>query len=157
MREVTLNQEIKDQYTKFISINYKIEELYHVVAEKMEFSDSAFKVMYGLCEAAHPCTQKEICERWSLNKQTVNSSIKKLVEQGVLKITPSENNFREKLVSFTEKAELTTKKTVFKIMEAEQAAFEKFTERERETAITLSEKQFGFMKDEFSKLVGEIK
>ncbi|MGN0628633.1 MAG: MarR family winged helix-turn-helix transcriptional regulator [Oscillospiraceae bacterium] len=152
-----MEQEINSQYARLISIGHQIDELYHAAAERMGLSDSAFTIMYGLYEAGRPCTQKEICERWGLNKQTVNSSVKKLVEQGVLRAAPSGENFREKLIFFTEKGGSLADRTVAKIMDAERAAFEKFSEEERQAAVALSEKQLRFMREEFSEFIGEIK
>lgn len=152
-----MQSDIKSQYARLTSVVRQLDELYHEAAEKMGLSDSASMIMYGLCEAARPCTQKELCDRWGLNKQTVNSAVKKLSEQGILKITPSSYSLREKLIYFTEKGELFASETVAKIMRAERTAFEKFSEEEREAALALSEKQLRFMREEFSKLDGENK
>ncbi len=152
-----MKKEMENQYARFISVYRGIDGLYSTAAERMDLSGSAFDIIYGIYEEARPCTQKEICEKWSLSKQTVNSSVKKLVERGILEVTPSEENFREKLIFFTGEGEIIAKNTVAKIMEAERAAFEKLTEDERKNTICLSEKQFGYMKKEFSKVIGEIK
>lgn len=152
-----MEQKISSQYARLIFIGHQIDEIYHTAAERMGLSDSAFTIMYGLYETGRPCTQKEICERWGLNKQTVNSSVKKLVNQGVVMVSPSGENFREKLISFTEKGAALAKGTVARAMEAELAVFERFTEEERRAAVALSEKQLRLLKEELSEFTGGIK
>ena len=135
----------------------KGDEIYHSAVKAFDISDGAFWVLYTLRDIGPQPTQRDVYKSTCMPKQTVNSAVKKLSEQGILKITPSSYNLREKLISFTEKGELFASKTVAKLMEAERTAFEKFSEEEREASLALSEKQLRFMREEFSKLDGENK
>ena len=47
-------------------------------------SDSIFSILYTICELGDGCSQKEICEQLSASKQTINSAIRKLENQGIL-------------------------------------------------------------------------
>ena len=58
-----MQSDIKSQYARLTSVVRQLDELYHEAAEKMGLSDSASMIMYGLCEAARPCIQKELCDR----------------------------------------------------------------------------------------------
>ena len=60
-------------------------------------------IIWSLFDFGRPCTQKEICRDWLVNKQTINSAAKKLSEEGIIDIAPSPENLREKLLVFTEK------------------------------------------------------
>ena len=47
-------------------------------------SDSAFSILYAICELGDGCLQKDICRRAFLSKQTVHSSIRNLERDGLL-------------------------------------------------------------------------
>lgn len=133
-----------------------MEELYRKAAEKIGLSYSAYAIFYGLYSKKCPATQKELCEEWGINKQTINSSVKKMVSEGLLEVNPSPENSREKLVSFTENGKKFAENRLEKLIEAEQNAFLGFTEEEQEAAVKLSEKAVALYRKEFSKLIGDM-
>lgn len=59
-------------------------EIYHEAALAAGLSDSAFDILYCLYDMGDGCSQKDICEASYLTKQTVNSSVHKLVREGVV-------------------------------------------------------------------------
>lgn len=65
-------------------IHRETEELYHMIALDRGISDSAFTILYTLCELGDGCLQKDICNVAYTSKQTVHSSIRKLEEEGYL-------------------------------------------------------------------------
>ncbi len=101
-----------------------------------------------------PITQKEICEIWAINKQTLNSAVKKLIQEEYISLKPSGENFREKLLYFTEKGKALSEKTAVKMATAEITAFKRLTSGEQETLVSLMEKCIGFEKEEFKKITG---
>ena len=114
-----------------------------------------FMVIWTLFDFGKPCTQKEICADWYENKQTINSAVKRLIEDGYVDIAPSPENFREKLLTLTEKGKFLAMRTVQKLMTAERNAFGKLSESEQEEAIRISKKHYELLKEEFSKIKGE--
>lgn len=73
--------EIQRDFNKF---DKELDELYHETALKMGISDSAFCIFYILYNLGDGCLQKDICHEAFANKQTVNSSIRKLVQEGYI-------------------------------------------------------------------------
>ena len=112
-------------------------------------------VIWSLYYFGRPCTQKEICDDWYENKQTINSAAKKLAEEGIIDIAPSPENFREKLLVFTEKGKFLAMRTVRKLIEAERNAFNALSEDEQNEAIRITQKYNEILKNEFSKIKGE--
>ena len=70
---------------------------------------------------------------------------------------PSKENFREKLMVFTEKGSAFAEKTVGKLVKAEKAAFDRFTEEEQKEILRLGRKHYELLKEEFDKIKGETK
>ena len=62
----------------------EVDELYHEVALKSGLSDTSFLVLFSIVELGDGCLQKDICYEAFANKQTVNSSIRKLEREGYL-------------------------------------------------------------------------
>ena len=53
------------------------EAVYHEMSLKLGLSDSAFIILYALCEQGNGCLQKDICAQAFVSKQTINSSIRR--------------------------------------------------------------------------------
>ena len=144
-------------YDIYENIRRKTNDEYEVALGGFSVSKSAMMIIWSLYSFGRPCTQKEICNDWLVNKQTVNSAAKKLVEEGYIDIAPSPENSREKLLIFTEKGKFLAMRTVGKLIEAERRAFERLCEEEQNEAIRITRKHYEILKEEFSKIKGEQK
>ena len=65
----------------------EMDDLYHELARRAGLSDSAFDILYTLCMTGDGCLQKDICAFSFLSKQTINSSIRKLEREGLIRLT----------------------------------------------------------------------
>ena len=64
---------------------YKEEnDIYRDISQRIGTCNSAVSILYDLCCLGEGCTQKDICDSSFLSKQTVNSSIRKLVDLGYI-------------------------------------------------------------------------
>lgn len=147
----------KDNYDKYVEIIRETEGLYDKTVSESGLSKGAFIVLWTLYDFGRPCTQKEICENWHENKQTVNSAVKKLIEEGYIDIAPSPVNLREKLLTFTEKGRFFSKRTIGKVFDAEKRAFNRLLEDEQKEAVRISEKYYKLLKEEIDLIKGEEK
>ena len=130
-----------DAYTLFqeyIQIDLQIDEFYHTLAQGLGLSDSALWVLWGLVEQGEDCTQSSLCRQFSLSKQTVHSSVRKLERDGFLSLRPKEG--REVSLVLTERGRELVREKVLPAMEAERTAAKGLTEEEWRTLIRLSEK-----------------
>ena len=73
---------------EFDRLNNMIVEFYHEIAMKQGLSDSAYAILQALLVLWNGCTQTDIYKYTLLNKQTVNSSVKKLQYDGFLDVQP---------------------------------------------------------------------
>ena len=144
-------------YDIYESIRRKTNDEYEAALGGFSVSKSAMMIIWSLYDFGRPCTQKEICNDWLVNKQTVNSAAKKLAEEGIIDIAPSPENSREKLLIFTEKGKFLAMRTVRKLIEAERNAFNALSEDEQNETIRITQKYYEILKNEFSKIKGENK
>ena len=75
----------ENKYLKEYNLYYhQFEDLYHQIALHAKISDSTLTILHSLVELGDGCLQKDICNLYYTSKQTVNSSISKLIQTGVV-------------------------------------------------------------------------
>ncbi len=118
MMEFPGNCELKE----FNRLYKRIDELYHEIALHMGISDSAFIVLYFICEMGEGCLQRDICNASFLSKQTIHSTIRKLQKDGIL--TLKQGRGRDMHILLTEQGRQFVEKEIFLVVQAETAALE---------------------------------
>lgn len=73
-----MTDKVNERIREFKKIDKELNDLYHGLALKIGISDSAFTILYVICELGDGCLQRDICYEAFASKQTVNSSIRKL-------------------------------------------------------------------------------
>ena len=127
-----------------------LDDLYHHYAQRHGLSDSAFWILYIAVTQDEESTQKDICQLWSYSKQTVNSALKRLEEQGVLFLQPQVTNRKNKTVMFTEAGLRYARRVVEPLLQAEEAAFLHFSAEEQQQLLTLMQKRGDYLQAELS-------
>ena len=136
-----MGQEVLDAFWKSNDRIYNENTLlYHRLARACGLPDSAFWLLYTLRSEEAPLTQTQLSEQLSLPKQTVNSALKKLVEEGVLRLEAADGNLKNKRVCLTEAGEAFLRRTVDRVFGVESAAAARLTEEERSALVALSQK-----------------
>ena len=136
-----MGQEVLDAFWKSNDRIYNENPLlYHRRARACGLPDCAFWLLYTLRSEEAPLTQTQLSEQLSLPKQTVNSALKKLVEEGVLRLEAADGNLKNKRVCLTEAGEAFLRRTVDRVFGVESAAAARLTEEERSALVALSQK-----------------
>lgn len=136
-----MGQEVLDAFWKSNDRIYNENTpLYHRLARACGLPDCAFWLLYTLRSEEAPLTQTQLSEQLSLPKQTVNSALKKLVEEGVLRLEAADGNLKNKRVCLTEAGEAFLRRTVDRVFGVESAAAARLTEEERSALVALSQK-----------------
>lgn len=146
-----MDDHMKDQLK---ILNQEIKELtgiYHQAASKSGISENEFWVWYTLIVMESEPSQQDICDIWSLPKQTVNSIVANLVKKNfvVLKMVPGTRN--RKIIRLTESGQTYGQAIVQTICEAEQRTIARMTDQERQIGISLLGKYIHLLREEFNK------
>ena len=120
------------------NLNKDIDNLFARAAARAGLSDSAFDILYALDVYGDGCSQKDLCERCWMGKQTINSSIKRLCEQGILEKTAGPG--RTTTLSLTATGRALVAEKVRPVIEAETAAMHAFSPAELAQALDLLER-----------------
>lgn len=131
----------------------KQEELYHRFASRLGISDTMFWILYCLCESDEIYTQNSLAEELCIPKQTVNSAVNNLVKEDYVRLEQMASARNSKAIHLTEKGTAFCQDTIIHVINAELRAFLQLTDSERQTFITLLQKQHLFFKEEISGLL----
>ena len=138
-------------YERVNRILHGFDRAYSQAAAKAGLSDSALDVLWALHEAGEGCLQRDICEFACLGKQTVNSSVHKLVKEGVLRLEPAET-VRGMRVFLTQEGQRFMEERVLPICEADFAAFASLPPADQETAAWLSQAYLDELERRFAEI-----
>ena len=130
-----------------------LNALYHRASVKLGISDSVFVVLYEIFDEGDECLLTEIYKKSGISKQTVNSAIRKLEEDGILYLAHFKG--KNKKVMLTEKGKAYLEQTAARIYEAECRAFAGWTVAEMEEYLRLTEKFAESFRQQVQAMNGE--
>lgn len=149
-----MNQHIKEQIEKMNQQVKELAYLYHNAASKSGISDNEFWVWYALLVLEGEYSQQDICDIWSLPKQTINSIVANLSKKGFLVLENVPGTRNRKIIRLTEDGKKYGNDVVMQVYQAEQRSLERMTEEERQIYISLMDKYITILKDEICEKHG---
>lgn len=138
-------------------LNYLLSEIdaaYHEASQKLGLSDSAMQILYVICNDGGACLLSEICSLSGTSKQTINSALRKLQAEGVVRLEALTG--RRKKVFLTERGKALASGTVLPLMEIENEVFGAWTNRERELYLALTRRYLTSLREKIKELPGKI-
>lgn len=132
------------------SLAGELEAIYHQAAWKLGLSDSVLMVLYGIHDLGDKCKLYDICMTSSLNKQTINSAIRKLEQEEILYL--EQETGRTKRVCLTEKGRGLLQQTAGRLYEAERNALRDWPEEEFAQYLALMRKYNRCIRTEIEKM-----
>lgn len=130
-----VNQSETRRYNRIIS---EIDTVYHEIALKQGFSDSAMAVLYTLSDNDGKCLLTDLIRLSGENKQTVNSALRKLEKENILYLEPVGG--KSKRVCLTKNGFDIVNKTVNRIIDAEKEIYSSWSKEEWELYVGLTER-----------------
>ncbi len=116
----------------------ELDEIYHEIALKSGLSDSAFTILYAMMELGDGCLQKDIADRYYVSRQTVNSSIQKLLAKGY--ITLKQGKGRDMHIYLTSAGQRLMEEKVEPVIKLENSVFEEMTSEDSSEFLRLTQK-----------------
>lgn len=138
-----INQSEARRYNRIIS---EIDEVYHELAVRKGFSDSAMAILYTLSDNDGSCLLSDLIKQSGINKQTVNSALRRLEKNGIIQLKPAGG--KSKRVYFTKNGFEVARNTVDKILCAEQKIYASWSKNEWELYVNLTERYLCQLREE---------
>ena len=142
--------ECKEFFYKFGKIIYRIDSYYAEFAKKENVKANLLWIMYALSDKK-PHTQKEICIEWDLPLTTINTIIKDLEKQELVKLVKINGKKREMNIVLTDEGQIFSDKLLQKLFNLEKQVFTKIEKNADNMIMELEE-----FENELSKIF-EIK
>ena len=130
--------ELAARLAAFNQLYKEMDQVYHQYARDRNISDTALWLLYSLCEEEGPYTQRELCTAWHWPPQTVNSALKSLEKQGILRLDPQPGSRKNKIVRLTSTGQQLVRETIVPVFLAEKRALESLEPEEQEQLLVLT-------------------
>lgn len=136
---------VERQQAQILQCFKQVDDIFHAYAVGQELSDSAFWILYALCEAEKPCTQNELCEAWYYTKQTVHSAVAGLARAGHVRLEHVPGSRNSKYIALTEAGSAYVDAHIRPVIEAEKSAFGRMSDGERRRYLALARKHVSLL------------
>ena len=107
----------------------EIDSAYHAASLKCGVSDSVMWILYAICLFGDRCPLSEIITLSGISKQTINSALRKLEQEGSVYLET--DGRRRKTVCLTEKGKQLAKGSAMRVMAIENKIFRSWTPEEQ--------------------------
>lgn len=146
-----MDSHAKAKLTQYNKSFKSIDETYRNAAKRFGMSECTFWILYTLRVENPPVTQSEICALQYQPKQTVNSALKKLENEGILTLSVGTDR-RNKYVSLTPKGLRLAEKTVDVFADSEAKALLLMSEDEQDALCSLLKKYNSLLTDKLQAI-----
>ena len=124
--------------------------VYHDAAVRLGLSDSAMRILYAIRTQGSGCELSLLPRLTGLTKQTINSSLRKLEQEEILTLSPSEG--RKKRLVLTEKSEGLIANTIVRLMALENAIFDSWPEQDMQLFLELNQRYLTQLREKIKEL-----
>ena len=90
-----------EELNRYYAVWQETNHIYDEWAKRHGISDCCLLVLISIHEGGKQCTQKNISQRWSIPKQTVNMILKDLQNKKYVELIPVQEDKRNKQIQFT--------------------------------------------------------
>ncbi len=135
-------------------LNYMMSEmggLYHEAAVRAGVSDSVHSILYVLCAENYRCLQSEIYKQAGISRQTINSAIRRLEQDGMVCL--EKGNGRNTIVCLTEQGIEFAKDKIEPLYQIENDIFDEWDPKDVEAYLNLTAKYRDALKMKLDHLV----
>lgn len=143
---ITVSKEMR----RFNHLIGEIDATYHTASLRLGVSDSVMQILYTIYDVGESCLLTDICRLTGMRKQTINSAIRALEQDGMICLEPV--NFKSKKVRLTSKGIFFAEQTVAKLVNAENAILNSWREDEVIQYLTLTERFLNALKEKVEGL-----
>ncbi len=132
-------------------ITQQIKELFGLYRDSVSdlgISENEFWIWYSLVLFDEEYSQQDICNMWSLSKQTVNTIISNMVKKNyvTLEVVPGSRN--RKIIRLTDEGRAHGESIALPIAQAEQRAFNRLPSEDRIACTAVLAKYTAILKEE---------
>lgn len=142
---------VTQQIVQFNRLFACYDGIYRRAAREFHLPELSLWILYVLREVPD-CTQTDLKSVLLHSKQSIQSALRWLQNEGLVVLEPNPLDGRSKRIRLTPAGEAVSRETADRIVEAETRAFEKLSDAEREQLLQLFEKLWDAVDGEMAQL-----
>lgn len=123
---------------RYSCLTSEIDGAYHMAALKCGVSDSAMRILYTICLYGDQCLLSDIVHLSGVSKQTINSALRKLEQQGAVYLEQADG--KKKLVCLTAQGKQLAQHSAMRVLQMEDEIFDGWSQDDCETFFRLIER-----------------
>ena len=123
---------------RYSCLTSEIDGTYHMAALKCGVSDSAMRILYTICLYGDQCLLSDIVHLSGVSKQTINSALRKLEQQGAVYLEQADG--KKKLVCLTAQGKQLAQRSAMRVLQMEDEIFDGWSQDDCETFFRLIER-----------------
>lgn len=128
----------------------ELEGAYHDASLLLGMSDSVSQILYTVCVSGGGCPLHAICRQCGLSKQTVNSAVRKLEQEGIIYLEAMDG--RAKRVCLTEAGKIYAAGTAREIIRMENEILDSWAPEDVEQYMALTKRFLEGMRERTAQL-----
>lgn len=144
-----MEKAIIEDMRKFNYLIGEIDAAYHEASQKLGLSDSAMQILYIICNHGEECQLSQICRLSGISKQTINSALRKLEAEGIVRMESLTG--RRKKVCLTPQGKALASNTVSRLIDIENDIFGSWSKQERELYLRLTQRYLISIKEKIKE------
>ncbi len=143
-----MSKKMKEQLEMILQQLKELDGVYRRAVSHTGISENEFWIWYTLIALEGEYSQQDICNLWSLSKQTVNTIISNMVQKNfaTLEVIPGTRN--RKNIRLTENGKLYGEKMIMPVYDAELRAIVRLSPEELNACIVSLGKFISILKEE---------
>lgn len=134
--------------------NKEQDAVYHNVAMKYGLSDTSLWIIYNVYINKNCINQRDLVCQCSFPKQTINTSITKLVNKGYIKLENISNWGKKKNIILTAEGKEFANATIGPLIKAEKKAYSVLNDEELNLYLEMASKITNSLREEVEKIKG---
>ena len=127
------------QINKKVKYVHKIlcetEKIYQTILKHAHITDSEYVLLFSVLEMGEGCSQKDISKNTHISTKTLNSTVKKLKQQGIIELKPGK--YPNMYIHLTPKGINYIKEKMLPVMETENKILENITDEDFENFVAI--------------------
>ena len=145
-------KKVNEKVNEYCALRDKQHAVYARCAKANGLTVTELFVLDILWFAENGVTQKQIAERLSANKQTINAVISRFIKSGYISLEATSGDKRNKLVRFTGRGKTYAEKIIPPAADAENLAMSDLSEKEMNELVRLTVKFTQNMEKRFKEI-----
>lgn len=116
----------------------RVDRIYSTLLKRAEMTDSEYTLLTYMFFAGEDCSQKDIADNTYISPKTLNSTVKKLEQKGIIKLTPGKYPYR--YIALTTKGHEYANERIIPAIETEKSILESISNEDFENFVSLAKR-----------------